>query len=110
MLPALQINNAGDGGLYAEMVRDRSFEALAAQPLPTEAGMKVYPYLPGSLFSLCLRGHAMRDSVRQMGALMQHCLQRCTGSQMALVCRMGVLAGCHGQALRWQSLQSIPSA
>lgn len=24
-----QINNAGDGGLYAEMVRDRSFDAIA---------------------------------------------------------------------------------
>ena len=54
MLPALQINNAGDGGLYAEMVRDRSFEALAAQPLPTEAGMKVYPYRPGSPPSLAM--------------------------------------------------------
>lgn len=27
----MQINNAGDGGLYAEMVRDHSFEALAAK-------------------------------------------------------------------------------
>ncbi len=24
-----QINNAGDGGLYAELVRDRSFDAMA---------------------------------------------------------------------------------
>ena len=27
----MQINHAGDGGLYAEMIRDRSFEALAFQ-------------------------------------------------------------------------------
>ena len=29
--PCMQINHAGDGGLYAEMIRDRSFEALAFQ-------------------------------------------------------------------------------
>ena len=29
----MQINHAGDGGLYPEMVRDRSFEAMAAYPL-----------------------------------------------------------------------------
>ena len=28
----MQINHAGDGGLYPEMVRDRSFEAMAAYP------------------------------------------------------------------------------
>ena len=110
MIPGLQINNAGDGGLYAEMVRDRSFEALAAQPLPTEAGMKVYPYLPSSPYSLRVHGHAKADSLHQMGALMQHCLRCRMRSRMDLVCRMGLLAGCHGQALKWQSLQSIPSA
>ena len=26
----MQINHAGDGGLYPEMIRDRSFEAIAA--------------------------------------------------------------------------------
>ena len=28
----MQINHAGDGGLYPEMIRDRSFEAMAAFP------------------------------------------------------------------------------
>lgn len=29
-VPPLQIGHAGDGGLYAELVQDRSFDALAA--------------------------------------------------------------------------------
>ena len=66
MLSALQINNAGDGGLYAEMVRDRSFEALAAQPLPVEAGIKVYQDLLGFPPRLWVQGYAKPDDLHQM--------------------------------------------
>lgn len=29
-MPTIQINHAGDGGLYGELIQDRSFDALAA--------------------------------------------------------------------------------
>ena len=36
----MQINHAGDGGLYPEMIRDRSFEAMAAFPAATASALQ----------------------------------------------------------------------